>query len=58
MKLSIRETRAPDRAVWADMRAALWPEETPQAHIEGIDRILGSDHAWGFISETRDGEAV
>jgi aminoglycoside 6'-N-acetyltransferase I len=58
MELTIREMGAPDRAVWADMRAALWPEETPQAHVEGIERVLGSGHAWGFIAETRDGAAV
>ena len=58
MKLTVREMGAPDRAVWADMRAALWPEETPQAHVEGIDRVLGSEHAWGFIAEARDGGAV
>jgi aminoglycoside 6'-N-acetyltransferase I len=58
MKLTFREMGAPDRTVWAGMRAALWPEETPQAHVEGIDRILNSEHAWGFIAETRDGEAV
>jgi len=46
MKLTIREMRAPDRAVWADMRAALWPG------------ILGSEHTWGFIAETGDGVAV
>jgi aminoglycoside 6'-N-acetyltransferase I len=58
MKLSIREMEAPDRAVWAGMRAALWPEEASQDHVEGIDRVLASGHAWGFIAETRDGAAV
>src|SRR5712675_709155 len=58
MKLTIRQMGAPDRTVWAKMRAALWPEETPQAHVEGIELVLGSGHAWGFIAETRDGAAV
>jgi aminoglycoside 6'-N-acetyltransferase I len=58
MKLTIREMGAPDRAVWADMRAALWPEETSQDHVEGIERVLGSGHAWGFIAETSDGAAA
>ena len=58
MKPTIREMGAPDRAVWADMRAALWPEETSQDHVEGIERVLGSGHAWGLVAETRDGAAV
>jgi aminoglycoside 6'-N-acetyltransferase I len=58
MKLTIREMGAPDRTVWADMRAALWPEETSQDHVEGIQRVLSSGHAWGFIAETSDGAAA
>jgi aminoglycoside 6'-N-acetyltransferase I len=58
MKLTIREMGASDRAAWADMRAALWPVEAPQDHAEGIERVLGSGHAWGFIAETSDGAAA
>jgi aminoglycoside 6'-N-acetyltransferase I len=54
MKFNVREMRASDRAAWAEMRAALWPEETPLAHAKEIDGVLGSERAWGFIAETPD----
>jgi aminoglycoside 6'-N-acetyltransferase I len=46
---------ATDRDVWAQMRAALWPQEHAQAHGEWIDRIEKSETAWGFIAEAGDG---
>ena len=55
MKVTVRQMRAPDRAAWAEMRAALWPEEPLQAHVEWIDEIIGSKDAWGFVAETIDG---
>jgi aminoglycoside 6'-N-acetyltransferase I len=54
MKISVREMQASDRAVWAEMRAGLWPEETSQAHAKEIDDVLGSERVWGFIAETPD----
>jgi aminoglycoside 6'-N-acetyltransferase I len=42
---------AADRSAWAEMRAALWPEETPGEHAHGIDDVLRGDRAWGFIAE-------
>ena len=55
MLVTVREMGAADRAAWARMRAALWPQERPQAHGGWIDEILGSDQAWGFMAETGDG---
>jgi aminoglycoside 6'-N-acetyltransferase I len=53
----IREARAADRAVWAAMRAALWPEEDAEAHAHGIDALLARGDAWSFIAES-EGDAV
>ena len=53
----VREARAVDRAAWAVMRAALWPEEDEAAHARGIDALLARGDAWAFIAEI-DGAAV
>ncbi len=37
------------------MRAGLWPDETGQALAEGIEEILQSASAWGFMVETGAG---
>src|SRR5258708_12257508 len=55
MKINIREMGAADRPAWAEMRSALWPEESAQEHATGIDEILGLGDAWGFVAETADG---
>jgi aminoglycoside 6'-N-acetyltransferase I len=49
--LRVRVMEASDRLAWAEMRAALWPEETAGEHAHGIDDLLRSDRAWGFIAE-------
>ena len=58
MKITIREMGPADRAAWAEMRAALWPEESPQEHATGIYEILGDGDAWGFVAQTVDGAPV
>ena len=55
MKPTVRQMNASDRAAWADMRAALWPEATVAGHAQDIEQILASDDTWGFIAETADG---
>jgi aminoglycoside 6'-N-acetyltransferase I len=55
MMVTVREMGAADRAAWAGMRAALWPQEPENAHAEWIDEVLRSQEAWGFIAETDDG---
>jgi aminoglycoside 6'-N-acetyltransferase I len=55
MKITIREMGAGDRAAWARMRCALWPGETAQNHAGGIDEMLASRDAFGFVAETEDG---
>jgi aminoglycoside 6'-N-acetyltransferase I len=47
----VREMDANDRAAWAEMRSALWPDDTPQAHAAAIDELLKSDANWGFVAE-------
>ena len=54
MKVTARQTNGFDRAAWATMRAALWPEATAEAHAREIEQILGSDDTWGFIAEMID----
>ena len=47
-----------DRAVWTAMRCALWPDDTQEAHAEGIDELLGTGGNWGLAAEAPDGEVV
>lgn len=49
---------ADDRAAWVDLRNALWPDDTPQAHAGMIDELLRSDENWGLVAEMPDGEIV
>jgi aminoglycoside 6'-N-acetyltransferase I len=58
MKFTIREMRAADQRVWAEMRTALWPTESLQAHASSIDELLASGESWGFVAETPDGTAA
>ncbi len=58
MVFIVREMDSGDRAVWAAMRAMLWPDETPEAHAIGIERTLQSAGAWAFIAETPSGAPV
>jgi aminoglycoside 6'-N-acetyltransferase I len=48
---------AGDRTAWAQMRAALWPQESAPAHVQAIDDILASSDVWGFVAEA-DGSAA
>jgi aminoglycoside 6'-N-acetyltransferase I len=57
MDICIRVMRAADRPVWANVRAALWPEESAEGHAREVDELLRSDRAWGFIAEI-DGVAA
>jgi aminoglycoside 6'-N-acetyltransferase I len=58
MTVLIREMRAADRRVWAEMRAALWPEDGLEPHAGAIDEVMDDPEAWGFIAETVDGAAA
>ena len=56
--VTIRELTARVRAAWAQMRAALWPEESLDAHQSAIDEILGDPDYWGFIARREDGASL
>jgi hypothetical protein len=58
MEIKVRVMDAGDRAAWAEMRAALWPDETALAHAEEIDELLAGGEAWGFVAEHSDGGAA
>jgi aminoglycoside 6'-N-acetyltransferase I len=58
MEILVRQMSAADRAVWAGMRASLWPDETSQQHVAEIDRLLKDREAWSFIAETSAGAAL
>lgn len=58
MKFTVRQMGPSDRPAWAEMRAALWPEESLQNHAEEIGGLLASEDCWAFIAETGDGAPV
>ncbi len=58
MDFIVRSLHAGDRAVWAEMRAALWPDESALAHAKAIDELLAGADAWGFIAESAAGAAA
>jgi aminoglycoside 6'-N-acetyltransferase I len=58
MKLTVREMGVADRRIWAEMRAALWPDDTLEAHAKAVDELLDSRGSWALIAETPDGESV
>ena len=58
MECSIREMTAPDRKLWSEMRAQLWPEETPEQHAQGVNDVIRGGQYWGLIAEAPDGLAV
>src|SRR3954467_8915841 len=55
MECCIREMRPADRTVWAQMRAALWPQATAEQHEREINSI-GGDY-WGFLAEVKGAPA-
>jgi aminoglycoside 6'-N-acetyltransferase I len=57
---TMRTMTAADRATWARMRAALWPDDTLEGHARALDEMLAAVNpkgywAFGFIAETADG---
>jgi aminoglycoside 6'-N-acetyltransferase I len=58
MDVTVRLIDAEDRAAWAAMRAALWPEDSLAMHAGAADALLGDDAFFALIAETADGTAV
>jgi aminoglycoside 6'-N-acetyltransferase I len=55
MNFNIRKMDAADRAIWIEMRADLWPDDAPSAHLRSIEAILSGNDAWGFLAESAEG---
>jgi aminoglycoside 6'-N-acetyltransferase I len=55
MTFVVRQMSASDRACWADMRCALWPDHSRDAHLSDIDGMLDSEHSWAFVIQAADG---
>src|SRR5690242_10210162 len=58
MSFIIRQMGSADRAIWLEMRCALWPDETRHTHVRAIDALIDQTEAWGFVAEGLDGTAV
>src|SRR6516165_2406676 len=58
MEFIVRQTGAGDRAIWAEMRTALWPDETSLTHAKMVDELLGDGDSLSLIAEATDGIAV
>src|SRR5215469_628367 len=58
MEFIIRQMGANDRAIWAEMRTALWPDETPLTHAKMVHELLGDGDSLSLIAEARDGIAL
>ncbi len=57
MEIVVRVMGAADRTAWAEMRAALWPDETLLSHAKAVDDPLTDGEVWGFIAEAAGGTA-
>jgi aminoglycoside 6'-N-acetyltransferase I len=58
MEFIVRQMGASDRAIWAEMRTALWPDETPLTHAKIVHELLGEADSLSLIAEARDGIAL
>jgi aminoglycoside 6'-N-acetyltransferase I len=58
MDLIVRQIEASDQAIWAEMRAALWPEATLPAHRSATDALLNDPDVWALVAEAMDGAAI
>jgi aminoglycoside 6'-N-acetyltransferase I len=51
MTITVRTMQERDRAAWAGMRAALWPEADEAAHLRDLSTLLSQGDYWGFMAE-------
>jgi aminoglycoside 6'-N-acetyltransferase I len=58
MEFIVRQMGTSDRLIWAEMRTALWPDETPPEHDKTVDELLGDRDFLALIAETTDDTAV
>ena len=58
MEFIVRQMGTSDRPIWAEMRTALWPDETPLTHAKMVDELLADGDSLSLIAEATDGIAV
>lgn len=58
MDVTFRQMDAADRALWAHLRAELWPDESVETHRGELDDFLQRSNFWGFVAELPDGTAA
>src|SRR5262249_61105210 len=58
MDFIVRPIGASDRAIWAEMRAALWPDETRAAHAATAEALLRDAAFFALMAEAADGTAA
>lgn len=58
MTIIVRGMGAADFAVWAEMRAELWPDQTPDLHRTELEAFLQRGNFWGFIAEVSNSDAA
>jgi hypothetical protein len=51
MGFSVRQMASTDRAAWARMRTALWPDAPADEHAKDIDAIFAGTTGWGFVAQ-------
>ncbi len=58
MNITVREMGTADRLAWAEMRSALWPQDSLTEHMRAIEEMLSGVDVWGFIAETSEAGAA
>ena len=58
MDYIVRPIGAADRAIWAEMRAALWPEETLAAHARTANELLRDGAFFALVAQAADGTVM
>ncbi|MBT5565205.1 MAG: GNAT family N-acetyltransferase [Rhodospirillaceae bacterium] len=52
--IAIKQMQRDDQGDWAQMRYALWPNESYDEHLRDAGNILTSSDEWAFIARTDD----
>jgi aminoglycoside 6'-N-acetyltransferase I len=58
MDNTFRQIEVHDRALWAQLRAELWPDESVETHHKELNEFLERGNFWGFVAELSDGTAA
>jgi aminoglycoside 6'-N-acetyltransferase I len=56
MNATVRKMVAADRPVWAELRAHLWTDESPEVLRSELDEFLQREGFWGFLAELPGGD--